>query len=358
MATPASSGGVGRKSKKRKMAEAYHATNNERLRPDGLPTAARAVSMHTMPRETSYELPHGTQHNPLEIESSPEPEAKMVLPGHAAYLSQMARPEVRPETLTEASVHVQQTQMPTPKPKYYAVPRGHRPGIYTEWADVEKQIRGWSGAKHKRFATVTEARDYVIEHYDHGYAYPYESPSSKRSRAPDAHQPHDLSNFSHFSHNAAPADLQTVPEVRPIVASPEPTLSPEQQHVVDLILEGHNVFYTGSAGCGKSTILKAFVRKLQERGRKVKIVAPTNLAALNVNGQTTWTYAGWTPDSMKKSLDKLMQAAHGTEVWERFDKTDVLVLDEISMVEVSMHSRKSFLKRTDPVFDRTSSSSG
>jgi len=129
------------------------------------------------------------------------------------------------------------------------------------------------------------------------------------------------------------------------VAEPDPILSSEQQHVVDLILQGHNVFYTGSAGCGKSTILKAFVKELKAQGKEVRIVAPTNLAALNVNGQTTWSYAGWTPDSMKKSLDKLMQAAHGKEVYERLNKTDVLVLDEVSMVENLMFERLNHIMK-------------
>jgi ATP-dependent DNA helicase PIF1 len=80
---------------------------------------------------------------------------------------------------------------------------------------------------------------------------------------------------------------------------------------------------------GKSTILKAFVKQLTQRGQTVRIVAPTNLAALNVGGQTTWNFAGWTPDSLKKSLEKLMENAHGNEVWKRFDSVDVLVIDEI-----------------------------
>ncbi len=86
----------------------------------------------------------------------------------------------------------------------------------------------------------------------------------------------------------ATRSVAIVPEPdTPIVIPGEqdPILSPEQQNVVDLILAGHNVFYTGSAGCGKSTILKAFVKQLEERKKKVRIVAPTNLAALNVNGQ-------------------------------------------------------------------------
>jgi hypothetical protein len=125
------------------------------------------------------------------------------------------------------------------------------------------------------------------------------------------------------------------PDVRQdtYVSEIAPTLVPEQQQVVDLILEGHNVFYTGSAGCGKSTVLKAFVSQLRQKGRKVQILAPTNLAALNVGGQTTWNFAGWTPDSMKKPLDKLMNNAFGVKVHERLTEVDVVVIDEISMIE-------------------------
>ncbi|KAK8125029.1 aaa ATPase [Apiospora kogelbergensis] len=115
--------------------------------------------------------------------------------------------------------------------------------------------------------------------------------------------------------------------------SPEPVLCPEQAALVDLICAGHNVFYTGSAGCGKSTVLKAFTKRLKELGKKVHVLAPTGRAALQVNGSTTWTYAGWTPESHRKPLEELQKKAHGKFVWKRFSETDVLVIDEISMVE-------------------------
>jgi hypothetical protein len=38
-----------------------------------------------------------------------------------------------------------------------------------------------------------------------------------------------------------------------------PPLCEEQQHVVDAIVKGQNVFYTGTAGCGKSSVLHALV---------------------------------------------------------------------------------------------------
>lgn len=114
----------------------------------------------------------------------------------------------------------------------------------------------------------------------------------------------------------------------------EPVLCPEQGDIVDVILKGRNVFYTGSAGCGKSTVLKYFTSILRAMGKTVDIIAPTGRAALEVGGSTTWTYAGWRPESLKRSLEALKQ---GTEfnknVRRRLKNTDVLVIDEISMVE-------------------------
>ncbi|ETS84750.1 hypothetical protein PFICI_02775 [Pestalotiopsis fici W106-1] len=126
----------------------------------------------------------------------------------------------------------------------------------------------------------------------------------------------------------------TTTSAAPQTVSEDPPLCPEQAELVDLICSGRNVFYTGSAGCGKSTVLKAFTKKLRAMGKKVRILAPTGRAALQVNGQTFWTFAGWTPGHMKKPLDDLKAAVHGKYIYERIKKnTDVIVFDEISMVE-------------------------
>lgn len=131
-------------------------------------------------------------------------------------------------------------------------------------------------------------------------------------------------------------------DIVPIV---EPTLSKEQADLVDLILSGRNVFYTGSAGCGKSTVLKAFVKRFGERGMKVNIIAPTGRAALDINGSTTWTYAGWTPDHHKKPLKDLRATGHGKFVHKRLNETNVLVIDEISMVENHHFERLNHLMK-------------
>ena len=47
------------------------------------------------------------------------------------------------------------------KPKYYAVRRGHKPGIYTTWEETSAQVTGFPGAVYKGFATRQEALDFV-----------------------------------------------------------------------------------------------------------------------------------------------------------------------------------------------------
>ncbi len=48
--------------------------------------------------------------------------------------------------------------------KYYAVARGHRPGIYTAWfgpGGAEEQIRGVAGALYRGFSTLAEAQEWL-----------------------------------------------------------------------------------------------------------------------------------------------------------------------------------------------------
>ena len=45
--------------------------------------------------------------------------------------------------------------------KFYAVRQGRVPGIYTTWADCEKQVKGFGGAIYKSFPTEAEARAFV-----------------------------------------------------------------------------------------------------------------------------------------------------------------------------------------------------
>ncbi|KAK0660795.1 putative DNA repair and recombination protein [Cercophora samala] len=122
-----------------------------------------------------------------------------------------------------------------------------------------------------------------------------------------------------------------------------PTLLPEQQNVVDHAVAGHNIFFTGSAGCGKSTVLHEVRRRLEAMDKQVCVMAPTGIVALAIGGTTTWSFAGWTPNSTRIPLEGLPKYTEKT--LKRLLQTDVIIIDEISMIENNFFERLDFLLR-------------
>jgi ribonuclease HI len=54
-------------------------------------------------------------------------------------------------------LYISLNQKMAKKQKYYVVWHGHQPGIYTKWNDAQKQIKGYQGAKFKSFDDKNEA---------------------------------------------------------------------------------------------------------------------------------------------------------------------------------------------------------
>lgn len=88
-----------------------------------------------------------------------------------------------------------------------------------------------------------------------------------------------------------------------------------------------NLFITGRAGTGKSTLLRCLARELGERS---VILAPTGLAAVNVGGQTIHSFFGFPPRLIR--ADDIRRSRNG----RLMRKLDLLIIDEISMVRSDM----------------------
>ncbi len=107
-------------------------------------------------------------------------------------------------------------------------------------------------------------------------------------------------------------------------------LSTEQEQVFHLIEEGNaNVYVTGKAGTGKSMLLQYFVRNTR---KNVAVVAPTGVAALNVEGQTIHSFFKIKPDLIEKG--EINRVDYKTK--EILASLDALVIDEVSMVRVDL----------------------
>ena len=92
-----------------------------------------------------------------------------------------------------------------------------------------------------------------------------------------------------------------------------------------------SLFITGRAGTGKSTLLQLFRNTTR---KKIAVVAPTGVAALNVQGQTIHSFFGFPPriitpsESNRKTTRK--------DLLRVYQQLEVLVIDEISMVRADM----------------------
>jgi len=104
-----------------------------------------------------------------------------------------------------------------------------------------------------------------------------------------------------------------------------------QQEAIDCMLAGNNVFLTGAPGAGKTYTLNRFIEQAEDAGKNVAITASTGIAASHIGGITihSWSGLGIKEEVTKADL-KWMEGQK--RLVKRFQLTDVLVIDEVSML--------------------------
>ncbi|MCX7699033.1 MAG: AAA family ATPase [Candidatus Goldbacteria bacterium] len=89
-----------------------------------------------------------------------------------------------------------------------------------------------------------------------------------------------------------------------------------------------NVFITGKAGTGKSTLLNYFKNMTK---KNVIVLAPTGVAAVNIGGQTIHSFFGFKPDI---TVDKIKNLK--SKKIKIYKELDAIIIDEISMVRADL----------------------
>ena len=105
-----------------------------------------------------------------------------------------------------------------------------------------------------------------------------------------------------------------------------------QEEAISILKTGSNVFLTGEPGSGKTHTVNIYIQYLREHDVGVAITASTGIAATYLGGMTIHSWSGI---GIKKSLTKSdlakLQAKH--RLVSRAQKTSVLIIDEISMLD-------------------------
>ncbi len=135
------------------------------------------------------------------------------------------------------------------------------------------------------------------------------------------------------------------------------TFSRQAQYVLDFINQtNQNIFLTGKAGTGKTTLLKEIIRTTH---KNAVIVAPTGIAALNAGGVTIHSFfhlpfGSFIPDSVnppmfddsikienRVSLKKHMRMNNARR--SLFKNMELLVIDEVSMLRCDVLDAMDFM---------------
>lgn len=108
-----------------------------------------------------------------------------------------------------------------------------------------------------------------------------------------------------------------------------------QQEALIILKGDNNVFLTGQPGAGKSYLTNQYIDWLLDNGKDFEVTASTGIAALNVGGKTLHSFAGLRNDEVLSDED-IDQILGNSKVYRRYSQTDVLIIDEISMVSAQM----------------------
>ena len=111
----------------------------------------------------------------------------------------------------------------------------------------------------------------------------------------------------------------------------ELSLSSDQQKVIELYLQGKNLFISGGAGTGKSFLLNYL--KLNFSHHDLEITSSTGISAVNIGGTTihSWAGIGLANQPIEQILNNLLSSKM-TKIRKRIIKTKTLAIDEISMI--------------------------
>jgi hypothetical protein len=104
-----------------------------------------------------------------------------------------------------------------------------------------------------------------------------------------------------------------------------------QDIALEILKRGNNVFITGAAGSGKTFLLNRYIEYLRQKNIGTAITASTGIAATHINGMTihSWTGLGVRDSLDEKTLKGLKERYY---LKSRYKKTEVLVIDEVSML--------------------------
>ena len=127
----------------------------------------------------------------------------------------------------------------------------------------------------------------------------------------------------------------------------------KQKEALDILKSGYNTFLTGPPGSGKTFLLNKYIQYLKKNNIVVSVTASTGIAATHMGGVTLHSWSGL---GIRDELDdsEIKKACERGYLRKRIKNTNVLIIDEISMIKASQFEAVNkicqFIKRNPRPF--------
>ena len=105
---------------------------------------------------------------------------------------------------------------------------------------------------------------------------------------------------------------------------------------IDKLKSGQNVFLTGGAGVGKTTITREVIESFESEAKKVAKLASTGMAATLIGGQTLHSFFDLGIASDIEELERNGKLEAKKKIKKLIHSIELVVIDEISMVSASL----------------------
>lgn len=187
------------------------------------------------------------------------------------------------------------------KGPYYVVLKGHYPGIFTTWEECRISIYNFNGAKYKKCNTKIETLEYINT---------------------------DKVNHITRKDKANVEDKQYY-------------LNEEQSNIVtDIVRNNKNVVILGSAGTGKSTVVKEIIKECNKNNVNIGITATTGCAAILIGGSTLHSFMGigTAQEEPQQLVNNILSKKN---ILLKLYKLQILLIDEISMMNAEIFTKVS-----------------
>jgi len=110
----------------------------------------------------------------------------------------------------------------------------------------------------------------------------------------------------------------------------------EYERIISLLDSKQNVFLTGGAGTGKTTLTRKIIEHYSAEGRKIAKLASTGMAATLIGGQTLHSFLDLGIADSIEELERQGRLEIKNKVKKLIASMDLIIIDEISMVSAPL----------------------